>query len=106
MRARVIIDISKPLPRVSKLRSGGKQIRLVGLKYECLPNFCYWCGRVTHRERDREVWLRGRGKLSRNDQQYGEWLRAEPIQESRKTVAMISGKMYNQPPWWKKGQAT
>ena len=103
LRARVTMDISKPLPRVSKLRSGGKQIGLVGLKYERLPNFCYWCGRVTHGEQDCEVWLRGQGKLNRDDQQYGEWLRAEPIRQSRKTVAVILGKMRNQPPWWKKG---
>ena len=62
LRARVAMDISKPLPRLSKLKSGGKQIGLVGLKYERLPNFCYWCGGVTHGEQDYEVWLRGRGK--------------------------------------------
>ena len=76
LRARVAMDISKPLPRVSKLKSGGKQkqIGLVGLKYERLPNFCYWFGRVTYGEQECEVWLRGRGELSRDDQQYGEWL--------------------------------
>nr|POF20845.1 uncharacterized protein CFP56_14359 [Quercus suber] len=50
LRARVTMDISEPLPRCSKLRSDGKQIGMVGLKYECLPNFCYWCGWVTHGE--------------------------------------------------------
>ncbi|KAK7816050.1 hypothetical protein CFP56_000802 [Quercus suber] len=54
---------------------------------------------ATHGERDCEVWLRGRGKLNRDDQQYSEWLRAEPIHQSRKTVDVISGKMCNQPPW-------
>ena len=98
------MDISKPLPRVSELKLEGKQIGLVGLKYERLPNFCYWCGRVTHGERDCEVWLRGWGKLSRDDQQYGEWLRAESIRQSKKTVAVISGRKQNQPPWWRKGQ--
>ena len=92
LRARVAMDISKPLPHVSKLKSGGKQIGLVGLKYERLPNFCYWCGVVTHGEWDYEVWLRGRGKLSRDDQQYREWLRAEPVRQSKKTVAVISGR--------------
>lgn len=72
LRARVTMDISKPLPRCSKLRSDGKQIGMVSLKYECLPNFCYWCNWVTHGERDCEVWLRGKGRLRREDQQYGE----------------------------------
>ena len=98
------MDISKPLPQCSKLRSNGKQIGLVGLKYERLPNFCYWCGQVTHGERDYEVWLRGRRKLRREDQQYGEWLRVELIRQGRKTVVVISGKAHQQPLWWKKGQ--
>ncbi|XP_050281590.1 uncharacterized protein LOC126722475 [Quercus robur] len=106
LRVRITMDISKPLPRCSRLRSGGRQLGLVGLKYERLPNFCYWCGRVTHGERDCEVWLRGRGKLRREDQQYGEWLRAEPIRQSRKTVAVIPGNALNQPPWWKKNQSS
>ena len=104
LRARVAMDISKPLPCVSKLKSGGKQIGLVELKYECLPNFCYWCGRVTHGKQDCEVWLRGRGKLSGDDQQYGEWLRAKLVRQSKKTVVVISGRKRNQPPWWRKGQ--
>ena len=71
----------------------------MGLKYERLPNFCYWCGRVTHGERDCEVWLRGRGKLRREDQQYGEWLRAKHIRQGRKMIVIISGKAHQQPLW-------
>nr|XP_023873164.1 uncharacterized protein LOC111985746 [Quercus suber] len=82
LRVRINIDISKPLLRCSKLRSKGKQVGWVGLKYERLPNFCYWCGRVTYRERDCEVWLRGKGSLRKEQQQYG-----------------IS---HNQAPWWRK----
>ena len=104
LRVRVTMDISKPLPRCSKLRSDGKQIGMVALKYERLTNFCYWCGRANHGERDCEVWLRGRGKLRREEQQYGEWLRAEPIRQGRKSVVVISGRVRNQPPWWKKNQ--
>ena len=55
LRVRINIDISKPLLRYSKLRSKGKQVGWVGLKYGWLPNFCYWCGRMTHGERDCEV---------------------------------------------------
>ena len=50
------------------------------------------------------MWLRGRGKLRREDQQYGEWLRAKHIRQGRKTIAVISGKAHQQPLWWKKGQ--
>lgn len=54
-RVYISIDISKPLPRCHKLWSKGKQIGLVGFKYERLPNFCYWCGRLTYGERDCEL---------------------------------------------------
>ena len=74
LRVRINIDISKPLLRCSKLHSEGKQVGWVGLKYERLRNFCYWCGRVTHGERDCEVWLRGNRSLRKEEQQYGEWL--------------------------------
>lgn len=102
LRARISMDISKPLPRCSKLWSEGKQLGLVGIKYERLPNFRYWCGRVTHGERDCEVWLCGKGKLHREDQHYGEWLRADPTRPSRKTVAVIPGAVRSRAPWWRK----
>lgn len=41
LRPRLTMDISEPLPQCSKLISDGKQIGMVGLKYEHLPNFCY-----------------------------------------------------------------
>ena len=68
LRVRINIDISKPLLRCSKLRSEGKQVGWVGLKCERLPNFCYWYGRVTHGERDCEVWLQGKGSLRKEEQ--------------------------------------
>lgn len=67
LRVRVAMDISKPLPRCRKLCSEGKQVGWVGFRYECLLNFYYWCGRVTHGERDCELWLRGKGSLKKED---------------------------------------
>ena len=76
----------------------------VGLKFEQLPNFCYWCGRVGHGDRDYEVWLCSMGRLRRGDQQYGDWLRAITIKATRKSVAKISGVARNQAPWVKQKQ--
>lgn len=91
LRVRVPIDISKPLPRCRKLWADGKQVRWVGFKFERLPNFCYWCGRVTHGERECEVWLCGKGNLRKGDQQFGEWLRAKSVRMAKKSVIVISG---------------
>lgn len=59
------IDITKALPQCYKLWSGGERVGWALLKFEQLPNFCYWCGKVTHGERDCEVWLLGKGRLKK-----------------------------------------
>ena len=102
LRVRISIDISKPLPRCRKLWYEGKQIGWVGLKYERLPNFCYWCGRLSHVERDCELWIRGKENLKKENQQFREWMRADMIRPKRKTVTVIQGSARNQAPWWRK----
>ena len=101
LRVRIKIDISRPLPRCCKLWNEGKLVGWVGLRFKRLPNFCYWCGRVGHGERDCELWLSSMGRLRREDQQYGDWLRAEAVRASRKTVTVIVGAARSQAPWAK-----
>lgn len=90
LRIRVAMDITKALPRCCKLRAKGKHIGWALLKYECLPNFCYWCGRVDHVEKDCKVWLKGKGSLKKENQQYDEWLCAESLRQNRKSVVVVS----------------
>lgn len=52
----------------AKLWSDGGHVGWALLKFEWLPNFCNWCGRVTHSERDFEVWIQGKGSLKNDDQ--------------------------------------
>lgn len=68
LRVRVWVDISKPLSRVRKIWLENRVIRWAALKYECLPNFCYWCGLVSHDDRDCEKWLGSKGTLRKEDQ--------------------------------------
>jgi len=102
LRIRVMIDIKKPLPRCCKLWSEGEHVGWALLKFERLPNFCYWCGKVTHGENDCDVWLRGKGRLKKEEQQYGDWLHADPVRHTRKTVVVVSGRARGKPSW-KKG---
>lgn len=51
------IDISKPLSKARKIWLEGRVIGWAALKYECLPNFCYWYGLVTYDDRDCKCWL-------------------------------------------------
>ena len=102
LRVRVAMNITKPLPRYCKLRSEGKHIGWALLKFERLPNFCYWCGRVDHVEKDCETWLKNREKYGKEDQQFGDWMRAEQYKSSRKSVVVIAGSARGSPKW-KKG---
>jgi len=68
LRVHIRMDISKPHSRVRKIWSDGRVIGWVALKYERLPNFCYWCGRVTYDERDCDLWLRSKLTPCRDDQ--------------------------------------
>ena len=104
LRVRVALDISKPLPRCCKLRFKGEHIGWVILKFERLPNFCYWCGRVIHNERESELWLWGKGNLKKEEQQYGDWLRADTVRSFRKSVVTVAGRASGKTPW-KKGPA-
>ena len=83
MRIRVIFDIRQPLCRGRKVALGGMGECWVSFRYERLTNFCYWCGRITHGEKDCEIWLRSRGSLSTDQQPYGAWMKGEPERMGR-----------------------
>ena len=74
-RIKVLLDVSKPLRRILKIRNTKGSVVVVELKYERLPIFCYACGHVGHIERDCGVALEGDGGV---DKQWGTWLRASP----------------------------
>lgn len=57
LRLKVRLDLSLPLCRGRLISlENGKQV-WVGFKYERLLNLCYWCGRLTHDDRDCEMWI-------------------------------------------------
>ena len=64
MRVRVKLDIKKPLSRGRRVRSGPDSDGWVSFRYERLPVFCYWCGRLTHDAKDCDVWIRSKGTLN------------------------------------------
>lgn len=68
---RVEVDISKPLCRGRKVGIIEDSEIWVAFKYEKLPNFCYWCGMVSHTDKDCDVWIGSKGKLRHEQQGYG-----------------------------------
>ena len=57
IRVRVRIDITQALCRGRLINFGGSEPVWVGFKYERLPIFCYWCGKLNHDEKDCGMWL-------------------------------------------------
>ncbi|KAK9987574.1 hypothetical protein SO802_027813 [Lithocarpus litseifolius] len=90
-RIRVSVDITKPLCRGRRITMASGKEGWVSFKYERLPNICYWCGRLTHGDRDCPKWVKSRGTLKVEDQQFGTWLRAAKPRMSRRTVIRVVG---------------
>ena len=91
LRVRVEVDISKPLCRGRKVGISEEAEIWVAFKYEKLPNFCYWCGMVSHADKDCDVWLGSKGKLRHEQQGYGSWLRALTFNPGKTTVTTMAG---------------
>ena len=95
IRVRVLLDITQPLCRGRLLTLEDGKNLWVSLKYERLPNLCYWCGCLTHDDRDCATWIDSEGGLNSEDQQFGPWLRASPFSPSRKKAVSVSGYFAN-----------
>ncbi|KAK6153100.1 hypothetical protein DH2020_012739 [Rehmannia glutinosa] len=74
LRIRVILDITKPLRRVIKTTLHDQEY-LLPLKYERLPNFCYYCGIIGHGDRECEARILNLPEHA-SEPLYGAWLRA------------------------------
>ena len=68
MQLRVVVDTTKPMCRGHKIAMANDKEGWVSFKYERLPNICYWCGMLTHSDRDCLLWEKSRGSLRGKDQ--------------------------------------
>lgn len=64
MRIRVMLDVSKPLVRGTRIGCGNGASKWIDIKYERMPIFCFTCGRIGHVDKDC-------GDISYT---FGEWL--------------------------------
>ena len=91
VRVRVKIDVSKPLSRGRRIVLDEDIETWVAFKYEKLTNFCYWCGMVSHEEKECEKWLAGKGSNPHKKQEYGAWLRATPYNLGKSPYTTVAG---------------
>uniref|UniRef100_A0A2N9F8H0 Reverse transcriptase domain-containing protein n=1 Tax=Fagus sylvatica TaxID=28930 RepID=A0A2N9F8H0_FAGSY len=80
------LDTVEHAPESIEDRGGGPCMRI-----RRLPNFCYWCGGVTHGEKDCSVWLANINSIQPTDQQFGPWLRATSEKGLRHTTVTVEG---------------
>ncbi|XP_050247342.1 uncharacterized protein At4g02000-like [Quercus robur] len=52
LRVRVVIDVSEPLCRGRRVKFDENEEGWVSFMYERLPNLCYWCGHLTHDDKE------------------------------------------------------
>ncbi|KAK6132622.1 hypothetical protein DH2020_033629 [Rehmannia glutinosa] len=74
LRIRAEIDISKPLRRVFQIDFMNHKVTVL-LKYERLPDFCFFCGRIGHLVRDCNLHVLN-SPHQKSHFEYGNWLRA------------------------------
>ena len=91
LRVKAEVDVTKPLCRGRKIALNDDDETWVSFKYEKLPNFCYWCGMVSHGDRECDVWLSSKGSLSLDQQGYGNWMRASPFNPKKTLVTTVTG---------------
>ena len=87
----MIIDISQPLCRGQQVSFEDGSEGWISFKYERLPNVCYWCGRLTHDEKNCIMWLQSKGSLKVENQQFGQWLRVSQTTSLKKMVIDVTG---------------
>ncbi|KAI8016081.1 Uncharacterized protein LOK49_LG05G01337 [Camellia lanceoleosa] len=79
LRIRAEIDITKPLHRGMKVAFQDRDPVWVTFKYERLPNFCYFCSRLGHGDRECPARMLGDAGAEGHGDQYGAWPRAGPF---------------------------
>lgn len=79
----VEIELDKPLLRGAKIKLD-KEIVWVDFRYELLPTFCFYCGRIWHSERSCDKKLADSKGNCISEDQYGVWLKAQLVKRTLK----------------------
>lgn len=83
LRARITVDLSKPLKRRMKVRKTGNEWFWIVFKYENIPTFCFICGIIGHSDK----FCSRLFDTPENEiiKPYGSWMRA-PLRRQTKMI--------------------
>ncbi|XVF23598.1 hypothetical protein REPUB_Repub13aG0053100 [Reevesia pubescens] len=77
LRFKVSIDVGKPMIRGVWVTDGlTKEKYFTKLKYERLPNLCFWCGCLGHVDKDCES---KDADVNSSRKPYGDWMKVSPL---------------------------
>ncbi|XVE95495.1 hypothetical protein REPUB_Repub02eG0102600 [Reevesia pubescens] len=76
LRFRVLINVSEPLKRGTRLATHDGTSILIMFRYERLPDLCYVCGRLTHHESECDYAFQMKKQTGSVIRGYGAWLNA------------------------------
>ncbi|KAL5826595.1 hypothetical protein ACOSQ3_018434 [Xanthoceras sorbifolium] len=89
LRVRVEVDVTKALRRGIRVLMGDPEEKVVVvLRYERLPNFCYFCGIIGHLVRDCTCNTKG---VEEAQYRFGVWMRANTFTPSDKGSRSFGG---------------
>lgn len=66
MRIQIKVNTSKPLCKGCKILLEDGEVGWIRFKYKRLPNMCYCCGRLSHSDKDCELWIQSQVLLLRS----------------------------------------
>ena len=89
LRVCVSVDVTLPLCRghLITMENGAKH--WIRFKYERLPDLCFWCGRLTHSDKNCDLWIKSKGTLSSDHQQFNSSLKVVPYSAKGKNVIFV-----------------
>nr|POF05321.1 uncharacterized protein CFP56_37629 [Quercus suber] len=79
---RVRLDVTKKLVQGKKITVEGGECKWVNLKCKRLPNFCYWCGLLSHALKDCPENVSCNNQIENMELQDRAWLRGEIIRRN------------------------
>ena len=70
LRIRVRVNTTHPLCRGRRVAFEEGLERWVSFQYQRLPNLCFWCGLFSHDDKECDIWLKSKGRLKVEQQQF------------------------------------